>query len=446
MKSLLVSLLVCMAIICHANPKTVRLHGKMQSANLPEVVLRYDGASAFISDKGNVTIPLSKDGSFDIVFELEKPGYYSISRNPLYLTPGDDMEVYIDEDPRKSTFKGRGAEVNRYLSTRFYPKGGSYLESGKNCFPDFSKTQQAIDSIMAMRSTQLAALKCSKEFRTLEEMRIKGDMLQSIYYYITYNARNMFPPNCTKEEFNKISNDFLLSQKDAIEPALKELAASDKALDIEVVRYAVLVLNDKKLFNVQLSDRWNELTETYYIAAELNEQMTPELYQKVNDYMAKMKYEDFREALAWRLDRSSKLMEGRPAPDIDLKDINGKAVKLSDYKGKVLYVDFWATWCGPCRAETPFFNALCGKYPDIQFIAISIDEKEDLWANTVKQGDTGNVVELLSTDPDLRTKWDVAGIPRFLLIDKDFNIIKAVAPRPSQANEIDPLLKEWSNK
>lgn len=446
MKSLLISLLLCMAVICHAKPKTVRLHGTIQTANLSEIVLKYDGASAFISDKGNVTISLGKDGSFDIEFPLDKPGYYSITRNPLYLTPGDDMEINISETPEESTFEGQGAEVNRYLSTRFYPKGGSYLDAGIYCFPDFSKTKHVIDSIMAKRSAQLATLECSKEFRVLEEMRIKGDMLQSIYYYTNYNARNMFPPDCTKEEFIKIRNNFYLSQKALIEPALKELAASDAATNIEVVRYAVLQLNDTKLFDVQLSDRWKELTETYYISAKLNQQMTPELYKEVNDYMANMKYEDFREALAWRLDRSSKLMEGRPAPDIDLKDINGKTVKLSDYKGKVLYVDFWATWCGPCRAETPFFNALCGKYPNIQFIAISIDEKEELWANAVKQGDTGNVAELLNTDPDLRTKWDVAGIPRFLLIDKDFNIIKAVAPRPSQANEIEPLLKEWSNK
>ena len=446
MKNLFISLLVCVAASCHANPKTVRLHGTIQAANQPEAVLRFEGASAFISDKGNVTIPLNADGSFDIEFPLDRPSYYSITRNPLYLSPGDDMEIHIKEVPEESTFEGRGAEVNRYLSTRFYPKGGSYLDAGKNCFPDFNKTKHAMDSIMTMRRTQLAALDCTSEFRALEEMRIQGDMLQSIYYYTNYNARNMFPPNCSKEEFTKIRNDFFLSQKDIIEPALKTLAASDASLDIEVVRYAVLLLNDTKLFNVQLSDRWNELTETYYVAAELNRQMTPELYKKVSDYMASMKYEDFREALAWRLERSSKLMEGRPAPDITLSDINGNACKLSDYKGKTLYVDFWATWCGPCRAETPFFNALCAKYPSIQFIAISIDEKRNLWEKAVQEGDHGNVIELLSTDPDLRTKWDVAGIPRFLLIDKDFNIIQAVAPRPSQSTEIEPLLEKYTSK
>ena len=245
---------------------------------------------------------------------------------------------------------------------------------------------------------------------------------------------------------SKIRNDFYLSQKALIEPALKELAASDKSQDIEVVRYAVLLLNGTKLFDVQLSDRWNELTETYYVSAKLNQQMTPELYKEVNDYMANMKYKDFREALAWRLERSAKLMAGRPAPDINLTDVDGKKIKLSDYKGKPIYVDFWATWCGPCRAETPFFNALGNKYPDIQFIAISIDEKHDLWAKTVQEGETGNVIELLSIDPELRTKWDVAGVPRFLLIDKDFNIIKAVAPRPSQIAEIEPQLKAMSSK
>lgn len=50
------------------------------------------------------------------------------------LTPGDDMQIDIQEAPEQSTFEGKGAEVNRYLSLRFYPKGGSYLGAGKYCF------------------------------------------------------------------------------------------------------------------------------------------------------------------------------------------------------------------------------------------------------------------------------------------------------------------------
>ena len=429
-----------------AQSQTVRLYGSLKDLKLQEVILKYDGATAFISDKGDVVIPVNSDGTFNIEFPIEKPGYYSIRRNPLYLTPGDEMKIDIKEIPELSTFEGKGAEVNRYLSTRFYPKGGSYLNAGKYSFPDFNKTKRAIDSIMTKRRAELVALKCTPEFRELEEVRIKADMLQSIYYYPAYNGRNMFPANCTKEEATKIRSDFFQGQKEVVEPVLRELASSDAYVDIEVVRYALLLYSDLKLFDFKLSDRLEELQEAYYTAAKLNnKEITPVLYKEVNDYISTMKYGDFREALSFRLERRAKLMEGRPAPDIELSDIQGNKTKLSDYKGNVLYVDFWATWCAPCRAETPFFNALSEKYPNIRFIAVSIDEKRALWENEVKGGNHGRVIELLSDDNELRAKWDVIGIPRFLLIDENFNIINSSAPRPSEKASIEPLLEKYSH-
>lgn len=447
MKKILNVVILLLAMLSTmAQSKTVHLYGSLKDLNLQEVTLKYDGATAFISEKGNVVIPVKSDGTFDIEFSVEAPGYYSISRNPLYLSPGDDMKIDIKETPTQSTFEGKGAEVNRYLSTRFFPKGGSYLCAGKYCFPDFNKTKQAIDSMMAKRRTELAALKCTPEFREMEEMRIKADMLQSIYYYPNYNGRNMFPANSTREQVIKIQNDFFLSQKDVVEPVLKELASSDAYINIEVVRYALLLYRDTKLFEFKISDRLAELEEAFYSAAKLNnEEITPTLYKEVNDYISTMKYGDFRDALSFRLERRAKLMEGRPVPDIELSDIQGNKTKLSDYKGNVLYVDFWATWCAPCRAETPFFNALSEKYPNIRFVAVSIDEKRALWENAVKGGNHGRVIELLSDDNELRAKWDVIGIPRFLLIDENFNVIKSSAPRPSEGTSIEPLLEKYSH-
>ena len=67
------------------------------------------------------------------------------------------------------------------------------------------------------------------------------------------------------------------------------------------------------------------------------------------DFSRQIRNKELRNSFQAKLQERAKLMEGRPAPDIPFKDIDGKEMRLSDFKGKVLYVDFWATWCGGCR-------------------------------------------------------------------------------------------------
>lgn len=145
------------------------------------------------------------------------------------------------------------------------------------------------------------------------------------------------------------------------------------------------------------------------------------------------------------MDKAGKLLKGKPAIDFSFTDMEGNTYRLSDFKGKLLYVDLWATWCGPCIAQSPYFEALSKEYKDkdVVFLAISKDShKKDL--EDYLKSNAKELPQYHSADPSLDVGWEIKGIPRFLLIDKDFNIIDAHASWPSN-EKIRELLDEFLN-
>ena len=412
------------------------------------VKMELAGAVGDVSDINAIRIPVNDDGTFDLVVPLEKPTYFQVGRNTLYLTPGDDMEVNLGTSQPQSWFKGQGADVNTYLKGRLFPKAGSFLEAGRNVKGSFEETKKYIDDRAAQREKELKALpNASKEFVELEMMRIKADVANSYMAYLWYS--DLLEDCKTREEGEKIANEFNKSIREYINPLLKEISAKDKYLDVAVVRDVLLSCYemDASIFDFSKSQRLKELNDAYVTGERMDEEMTKALYDELYAFGSKLKNADFKQAFLGRLEKRAKLMEGRPAIDFVVVNMDGKKGKLSDYKGKVLFVDFWATWCMPCLGEMPYFNELSKQFPNIQFVGISLDDNTEVWLNKLKgDADHGKVLELFSTDPLVRTGWDITGIPRFLLIDKDFNIISASAPRPSEKDVIVPLLEKYNKK
>ena len=125
--------------------------------------------------------------------------------------------------------------------------------------------------------------------------------------------------------------------------------------------------------------------------------------------------------------------------------MNGKQVALSDFKGKVVYVDVWATWCGPCNAEIPHLIKLEEAYhnnPNIVFMSVSVDKQKDFekWKKMLTDKGMGGV-QLFAGDrsDEIMKPYKITGIPRFMLFDKEGRVVDADAPRPS-SGEIKALL------
>lgn len=162
----------------------------------------------------------------------------------------------------------------------------------------------------------------------------------------------------------------------------------------------------------------------------------------------KTSFESFNQYAAQDYERTAaaRKLIGKPSPEFDYENFKGGKTKLADLKGKYIYIDLWATWCAPCRAEIPYLQKVEEKYHDknIEFVSISIDKAKDneKWKKFVTDKKLGGVQLFADKDweSDFVVKYGVTGIPRFILIDPNGNIVSSDASRPS-----DPKLQEQLN-
>jgi len=113
--------------------------------------------------------------------------------------------------------------------------------------------------------------------------------------------------------------------------------------------------------------------------------------------------------------------ERKAAPDFNLKDADGKAVKLSDYKGKVVLLNFWATWCGPCKIEIPWFMDFEQTYKDKNFAVLGVSLDEDGW-DSVKpyiQQKKINYRVMIGTEQVAQMYGEVDSLPTTFMIDRE---------------------------
>ncbi|WP_163407112.1 TlpA family protein disulfide reductase [Flavobacterium ajazii] len=137
-------------------------------------------------------------------------------------------------------------------------------------------------------------------------------------------------------------------------------------------------------------------------------------------------------------------LNGKISPKfINYENFTGGDVSLDDLKGKYVYIDLWATWCGPCRKEFPSLKEVESKYHDknIVFVSISIDKKKDheKWKKMVIDSKLSGLQLFAKEDQTFINDYMVEGIPRFILIDPKGIIVSADAPRPSEKELIELL-------
>lgn len=139
-------------------------------------------------------------------------------------------------------------------------------------------------------------------------------------------------------------------------------------------------------------------------------------------------------------------LKGQESPKfVDYENYAGGSMSLDDLKGKYVYIDLWATWCGPCKAEIPFLKKVEKQYHDknIAFVSISVDRQSayDKWRTMVSDMELTGLQLYAKEDQTFMDAFKVSGIPRFILIDPKGQVVDPDAPRPS-SERLTELFKE----
>lgn len=151
-----------------------------------------------------------------------------------------------------------------------------------------------------------------------------------------------------------------------------------------------------------------------------------------------------------RVNEAMKLQAGNPSPTFNLPDTSGVLHNLASFKGKVVYIDLWASWCGPCKEETPYLKKIVDRYKGndkIEIISIAaFDAKNRERRYGIIKKDQMSWLQLEDTNDSFAKSYQANFIPRFIIIDKAGNIVDSDAVRPSEPEKLMAILNQEINK
>ena len=447
MKKILFSLIVLTIISCTKEEKPVDyvvFSGKIENPDGGKFSVR---SSTKVLKDFNVM----ENGSFADTLKNIEEGYftfkYANETSSLYLKPGFNINLSINPNEFDESIKytGNGSKENNYLAQKLLNEEALGKISSYQYLGTLSENEfiHKMDSVKELKTNYLESqTELEDNFIVLERGSILYAWANKMYDFEAYKHY------VDKNNGFKVSDDYKNFTKD--------LNFEDESL-IEVNDYKSYL---KKHYNMLISKESTEGTsdrQTAYLtmvskevkSSKIKEYLlyadafygisyTENLQGYYDVFMANSIDEEHKKDITQKYDKLIKVSKGHPSPKfVDYENYSGGTTSLDDLKGKYVYVDVWATWCGPCIREIPSLKKIEKQYHDknIAFVSMSVDRKTDYdkWRKMVEEEELSGI-QLYApkgNKSEFYKNYGIMGIPRFILIDPEGDIVNSNAPRPS---------------
>jgi len=290
-------------------------------------------------------------------------------------------------------------------------KEGKFAFTGKIELPEmyYLKLKNSVGAFPFFIENNALTMKVYAD--SIDKSAVTGSMTHDLY--LTYRKEEV----ANETKMNEIYGNFMKAREIKDTVAMKTYSDAmdslQNALPLFTKSYALKNVKSVVAPYLVLSNAW---AYTYDDIKAFNKATDPSIANSV-----------YAKALAERETILAKVEPGQPAPDFTMNDTTGKPISLSSFKGSVVLVDFWASWCRPCRAENPNVVAAFKKYNSKGFtvLGVSLDDDKAKWeAAIIKDGLTWtHVSDLASWQNAVAKQYGVMSIPANFLLDSEGKII-----------------------
>ncbi|TVQ49236.1 MAG: TlpA family protein disulfide reductase [Saprospirales bacterium] len=411
-------------------------------------------------------------GNSKIKTKAYGPAYYSLrsgrNRIEIYLLPGDSLHLDLNwGDPTGTvSFSGDRVVENQFLIDKHKAKED-------NGWADFiglyrsepEEFQRKLDLGLYSIYSLIGELKSGgRADRTFVQMEMQypdyRTALMAANYVQNHSRFNQVPPediNYSEEEAQQSLLNLDNTNVDLLPlPVFREVLELhrrliwEKRMNQEVYGQGYDIVMKERFRVLEKNFESGKIVEFIkfdYLSFLLRRSGPGDVDSHFAMFLAETENPVYIQAMKTDLKVWEPILPGMQVPDFKFENPDGDAIRLSDLRGKMVYIDVWASWCGPCRQEIPHWDKLVGEYSDrdIYFLAISLDATRESWESMLNSKEMKGIHVYAPGvwNSEFARHFNVRGIPRFILIDAEGRVILPQTERPSGniRERLDQLLK-----